>query len=502
MHRESKSILLGNANPKQDVMKAGRQLGFFLGPSFFLLISIFVPETFLSPGANKVLAVAAWMVTWWVAEAVPIPVTSFLPLILFPLLGVMSMRDAAAPYANPIIFLFLGGFMIALALEKHRLHERIALNLIRITGTSGNGIILGFMVATGFISMWISNTATAMMMLPIAISVINLLKSNGVAMPHTLPKNERNFAMGLLLMVGYSATLGGLATIIGTPPNVVFAGLLDEFYQQKLDFGKWMLVGVPVAATLLLSTHLIITRILLPNRLARVEGTDVLINTKLGELGKISKEEKVVLLIFGRTSFCWIFQQPLNTLIFNRDLLNDTNIAMMGGILMFVVPVNGPHGRFLLSWEDTVRLHWGILFLFGGGLCLADGLQHTGIIQTVGQWIAGQSSFNIWLILALIVATVLLSEFMSNVALVQIFVPVIFGIADGMQVNPILLAMPVTLAASIGFMFPIATPPNAIVFSSGYIRMKDMVRAGILLDIVSIAICFLASLTLVKWVYG
>ncbi len=483
-------------------MKAGRQLGFFLGPIFFLLIYFVVPETAISPGANKVLAVAAWMITWWVAEAVPIPVTSFLPLITFPLLGIMSMREAAAPYANPIIFLFLGGFMIALALEKHRLHIRIALNLIRVTGTSGNGIILGFMIATGFISMWISNTATAMMMLPIAISVINLLKTNGEAMPHDLPKRERNFAMGLLLMVGYSATLGGLATIIGTPPNVVFAGLLDEFYHQKLDFGKWMLVGVPVATVLLLSTHLIITRILFPNNLDRIEGSDELISNKLSELGKISKEEKVVLFIFCLTSFFWIFQQALNTIVFKRDLLNDTNVAMMGGILMFIVPVNGPHGRFLLRWEDTVKLHWGILFLFGGGLCLAQGLEHTGIIQGVGHWIAGQSSFNVWLILGLIVATVLLSEFMSNVALVQIFVPVIFGIADGMQINPIMLALPVTLAASIGFMFPIATPPNAIVFSSGYIRIRDMVRAGILLDLVCIIICFIASLTLVKWVYG
>ena len=448
------------------------------------------------------MAVAAWMVTWWVSEAVPIPVTSFLPLILFPLLGIMNMREAAAPYANPIIFLFLGGFMIALALEKHRLHERIALNLIRVTGTSGNGIILGFMIATAFISMWISNTATAMMMLPIALSVINLLKTNEVAMLHELPRKERNFAMGLLLMVGYSATLGGLATIIGTPPNVVFAGLLDEFYQEKLDFGKWMLVGVPVATMLLLSTHLIITRILFPNHLAKIEGTDTLIKTKLTELGAMSKEEKVVLLIFGLTSFCWIFQQALNSLVFKQELLNDTNIAMMGGLLMFTVPVNGLNGRFLLSWKDTINLQWGILFLFGGGLCLAEGLEHTGIIQSVGQWIAGQSSFNIWLILGLIIVTVLLSEFMSNVALVQIFVPVIFGIADGMQINPIMLAMPVTLAASIGFMFPIATPPNAIVFSSGYIRMKDMVRAGVLLDLVSIIICFLASFTLVKWVYG
>ena len=485
-----------------NLLRSGQQIGFFLGPLLFIILWVTVPDTFISAGANKVLAVAAWMVTWWVAEAVPIPVTSFLPLILFPLMSVMKMREAAAPYANPIIFLFLGGFMIALALEKHRLHERIALNLIRITGTSGNGIILGFMIATGFISMWISNTATAMMMLPIALSVIKLLKSNEDAMPHELPKQERNFAMGLLLMVGYAATLGGLATIIGTPPNVVFAGLLDEFYNQKLDFGKWMLVGVPVASLLLISTHLIITRILFPNNLSKVEGTDNLIKTKLGELGKISKEEKLVMTIFGLTSFCWIFQQAINTYIFKQELLNDTNIAMTGGLLMFVVPVSISKFQFLLTWKDTEHLQWGILFLFGGGLCLAEGLERSGIIQTVGTWIAGQSSFNIWLILALIVTTVLLSEFMSNVALVQIFVPVIFGIADGMNINPILLAMPVTLAASIGFMFPIATPPNAIVFSSGYIRMKDMVKAGILLDLVSIIICFLASVTLVKWVYG
>jgi sodium-dependent dicarboxylate transporter 2/3/5 len=477
-------------------------VGFFLGPLLFIALWAALPETGMSPEARKVIAIAAWMITWWIAEAVPIPVTAFLPLILFPLLGIMNMREAASPYANPIIFLFLGGFMIALALEKHRLHERIALNLIRITGTSGNGIILGFMMATGLISMWISNTATAMMMLPIALSVINLLKNDDKLMPHQLPRQERNFAMGLLLMVGYSATLGGLATIIGTPPNVVFAGLLDEFYHEKLNFGKWMLVGVPVATLLLLSTHWIITRILFPNKLQQVAGADALIKQKLREIGKISREEKLVLTIFSLTSFLWIFQQPLNTYVFEQELLNDTNIAMTGGLLMFVTPVRLANFEFLLTWKDTAQLQWGILFLFGGGLGLAAGMEKAGIIQTIGQWIASQSSFNSVLILTLIVATVLLSEVMSNVALVQIFVPVIFGIADGMNINPIFLAMPVTMAASIGFMFPIATPPNAIVFSSGYIRMKDMVKAGALLDLVSILICFLASLTLIPWVYG
>lgn len=480
---------------------SAKRIGFWLGPSLFAIVYLFVDPTFISPGAYKVLAIAAWMIAWWVTEAVPFPVTALLPLVAFPFLGVMKMSEAASPYANPIIFLFMGGFMIALALEKHRVHERIALNLIRLTGTSGNGIILGFMLATGFISMWISNTATAMMMLPIALSVVNLMQKTPHANVESLSRQERNFALGLMLMVGYAATLGGLATIIGTPPNVVFVGLLDKFYGQKMDFGKWMLVGVPVTILTLLSTYLIVTRILFPNRLPKIQGSDELIQTKLRELGKMKKEEKLVISIFGLTSFLWIFQQPVNLLV-GHDVLNDTNVAMTGGLLMFLVPSDLKSLTFLLGWDDTKKMAWGILFLFGGGLCLADALENAGIIHAVGKWIAGQTSFNAWLIFALIVAGVVLSELMSNVALVQVFVPVVFGIADNLGVNAILLAMPVTLSASIGFMFPIATPPNAIVFSSGYIRIKDMVRAGLLLDIASIAIIFIASITLVKWVYG
>ena len=480
---------------------SARRIGFLLGPMLGLVLYLFIDPNFISPGAYKVIAVALWMIVWWITEAVPFPVTAMMPLVLFPLMGTMKMSEAAAPYANPIIFLFMGGFMIALALEKHRVHERIALNLIRLTGTSGNGIILGFMIATGFISMWISNTATAMMMLPIALSVINLIKKDQGQGVESLSREERNFALGLMLMVGYAATLGGLATIIGTPPNVVFVGLLEEFYGQKMQFGKWMIVGVPVALLTLLSTYLIVTRILFRNGIKKVEGSEELIKSKLAELGGIRKEEKRVLGIFGLTSFLWILQQPIN-LALGHDVLNDTNVAMAGGLLMFVVPADFKAGTFLLEWNDTRKMAWGILFLFGGGLCMADALENAGVIQSVGQWIASQTTFNAWLIFALIVAGVLLSELMSNVALVQVFVPVVFGIADNLGVNAILLAMPVTLSASIGFMFPIATPPNAIVFSSGYIRMKDMVRAGLLLDIASVIIIFFSSITLVKWVFG
>ncbi|HEY3403408.1 MAG TPA: DASS family sodium-coupled anion symporter [Ohtaekwangia sp.] len=478
-----------------------RFIGFVTGPALFIIILFLVPDTFISSGANKVLALASWMIIWWVAEAVPIPVTALLPLIVFPFLGVMKMSEAAEPYANPIIFLFMGGFMIALALEKHRLHERIALNLIRITGTSGNGIILGFMIATGFISMWISNTATAMMMLPIGLSVINLLLKNKQTI-HELPKAERNFALGLMLMIGYASSLGGLGTIIGTPPNVVFKGLLEKFYNQQIAFGQWMLVGVPVAIILLVFTHLMITRLLFPNRLAKIEGSDQLLTDKLTEMGKLTSEEKKVLTVFCLTSFFWIFQEAFNTYLFSANILNDTNVAMTGGLLMFLIPVNTQKKEFLLDWKDTKQMQWGILILFGGGLCLAEGLERTGIIQHIGAWIATQSTFNVALLGILIITGVALSELMSNVALVQIFVPVIFGIANGLEANPVLLAMPVVLSASIGFMFPIATPPNAIVFSSGYIRMQDMMRAGILLDLMSILIILLASITLIPWVFG
>ncbi len=477
-----------------------KQIGFVAGPLSFFLVLFLVDPGFISPGANKVLAVALWMIVWWITEAVPIPITALLPLIVFPLLGVMKMSEAAAPYANPIIFLFMGGFMIAIGLEKHRLHERIALNLIRITGTSGNGIILGFLIATGFISMWISNTATAMMMLPIAVSVISLLSTERENNPEEVTIGERNFAIGLMLVIAYAANIGGIGTLIGTPPNVVFAGLLDQFYGQKIQFGKWMLIGLPISIVLLTACHLVITRFVFPNNLKKIYGADALIKNKLTELGPIRKEEKLVMVIFGITSSCWIFQQPINLLI-GSEMLNDTNIAMAGGSLMFIVPSSLKKFTFLLHWRDTEKLAWGILILFGGGLCLAQGLSNAGVIQAVGARIAEQSNSANWLLLGLITASVFITELMSNVALVQIFIPVVFGIATNLEMDPILLGLPVTLGASMAFMFPVSTPPNAIVFSSGHMKIKDMMRAGIVMNLVSVLVIYLATKTLIAWVF-
>lgn len=468
-----------------------KRTGFFLGPLLFLAIVLFVDPNLIAPGATKVMAVGVFMITWWITEAVPNPVAALLPLILFPALGVMNMTNSAAPYANPSVFLFMGGFLIALALEKHKLHERIAINLIRLTGTSGNGIILGFTLSSGLISMWISNTATALMMLPIGVSVIQLLKRSGNDEP--LTKGEKNFALGLMLSIGYAASLGGMATIIGTPPNVVFAGFAKEFYNQDISFFRWMVIGVPLALITLFACYFMITRWLFPNNLPKIEGSELLISNKLKELGPMKKEEKLTLLVFAITSFFWIFQQPINAL-FEADIFNDTNIAVTGGVLMFLVPIDFKGDKFLISWDDTKKLPWGILILFGGGISLARGMESTGIIKAIGNSIANQQGVSTWMMMLLLtVASVVLTEFMSNVALVTIFVPVVFGIAEGLHLDPYILALPVTFAASCAFMFPISTPPNAIVFSSGHIKMQEMIRAGFWLDVICMIIIFVLS---------
>lgn len=469
------------------------------GPLLFLIVLNFVTIFGLSDSAIQVIAVGVWMIIWWMTEAVPLPVTALVPLVLFPVLDVFSTGEAAAPYASPIVFLFMGGFLIALAMEKRNLHRRIALNIINITGTHANGIILGFMIATAFLSMWISNTATTVMMLPIALSVVDLLQDNQDGKPSN---GYRRFALGLMLSIAYAANIGGTTTIIGTPPNVVFVGYMQEFYGRQIEFGRWLLVGVPVSFTLLTITYLMLTRVLFPHRLKKLAGSDDLIKNKLIELGPMSRAEKLVAIIFFLTAVSWIFQSGINDLL-GADYLDNTIVAMAGGILMFITPTSFSSNEYVLDWESTSRLPWGILLLFGGGLCLAKGMESTGIVQLVGDKIAGSGEISLWLLLLLLIAFMLfMTEVMSNVALVVIFVPVVLGIADGMEINPLYLAIPVTLASSCAFMMPISTPPNAVVFSSGYIRMADMVKAGIFLNLISILVLLLVGLSLVQWVYG
>lgn len=450
----------------------------------------------LSPEAWKVLAIAAWMITWWVTEATPLAVAALLPIVLFPALGIFDLSHTTAPYASPIIFLFMGGFFIALGLEQHGLHKRIALNLVRLTGTSANGIIFGFMLATWFLSMWISNTASTIMMLPIATTVINLIKETVDD-----KKGLNLFSLSLMLGIAYSANIGGMATIIGTPPNVVFVGYAEQLLNTEIDFSKWLLIGLPISSTLIFITYLFLTKILYRNNLGNMSTALDLIKIETKKLGGMSKEEKMVSVIFTLTALMWIFKLPINTLI-GHTVLNDTATAMIGGILMFAVPTNLKKGIGLVPWEATKRLPWGILLLFGGGMAIAKAMESTGVIQIIAVIVAQNPMSSLLVYIILIGSMLFLTELMSNVALATIYIPVVIGVANGLGMNPLILAIPVAMAASCAFMMPISTPPNAIVFSSGHIKVRQMIKTGFILNIISVMILVLASFTIIEWVFG
>ena len=432
---------------------------------------------------NNVLAVAAWMLIWWILEVFPIFITALLPMVFFPALGILSVQETFMPYASPIVFLFLGGFIIALAMEERRLHERISYGLIRLTGTKPRQIILGFMIATAMVAMWISNTATAVMLLPIALSVSRLLAEQ---------TNDQillgRFRLLLMLGIAYAANIGGTMTLIGTPPNLVFAGYYFETFGTDFPFSRWFIFGLPTGSLLLFFSYQLLTKIIYPIKGEEIDGVKELIQKKWREMGKMTRPEISVLTVFSLTVGLWVFAQPINDLIGQR-VFNNTNIAMLGGILMFITPVNWQQSEFILEWKSTVKLPWGILLLFGGGLTLAKGLETAGIIQNIGDYIATNVSLSpILLVIILTAFALFATELMSNVALVTVLLPVVIGIGESTGVDPLLLAIPVTLAASCAFMMPISTPPNAVVYSSGYVSVKQMMRAGFWLNLISIAV--------------
>ncbi|PTM02854.1 MAG: anion transporter [Bacteroidetes bacterium] len=462
-------------------MNRTRKIGFFAGPlSFFALL---LSQPFEANLVNNVLAVAAWMLIWWILEVFPIFITALLPMVFFPALGILSVQETFMPYASPIVFLFLGGFIIALAMEERRLHERISYGLIRLTGTKPRQIILGFMIATALVAMWISNTATAVMLLPIALSVSRLLAEQ---------TNDQvllgRFRLLLMLGIAYAANIGGTMTLIGTPPNLVFAGYYFETFGTDFPFSRWFIFGLPTGGFLLFLTYQLLTKIIYPIKGNEIEGVKELIQKKWREMGKMTRPEISVLAVFTLTVGLWVFAQPINDLIGQR-VFNNTNIAMLGGILMFITPVNWQKSEFILEWKSTVKLPWGILLLFGGGLTLAKGLETAGIIQSIGDYIATNVSLSPILLVTILTAFALFAtELMSNVALVTVLLPVVIGIGESTGVDPLLLAIPVTLAASCAFMMPISTPPNAVVYSSGYVSVKQMMRAGFWLNLISIAV--------------
>jgi len=460
-----------------------RKFGLPLGPIAFLAIFL-MPD--LMPGkelANPVIAVAAWMVIWWITETVSISVTALLPLLLFPILKVMPMAEVGANYGSPIIFLFFGGFVLALALEKVNLHKRIALTIIKITGTTPNKVVLGFMIATASLSMWISNTASTVVMLPIALSVISLLIDD----EDGFTKGDKNFALSVMLGIAFSANAGGIATVIGTPPNSVMIGLLENEYNIEISFLKWMTLGLPFALIMVTICYLVLVKWMFPNNQLQFQASSEVIRGELKKLGPTTGKEKMVLAIFGVTVFLWVFRTLINE-IFPGLRLSDTIISMMCAIALFSLPYNFRKGDFIITWKDTKRLAWGILILFGGGLALARGMSVSGIVDVIAGAIAGAELSVLITASLLILLMLFMTELMSNVALVAVLAPVVAGIAIGLDIPILYLLIPVTMASSCAFMLPMATPPNAIVFASGYIKVHQMARAGIILNLISVAL--------------
>ncbi|WP_235299244.1 SLC13 family permease [Portibacter marinus] len=457
------------------------RIGLILGPVVFLVVHFGVQLEGLSDQGHAVLASTLWIAIWWITEAIPIAITSILPIVLFPLTGALGLSETTASFGHKYIFLYIGGFIIAIAIERWNLHRRIALTIINYIGTNMKRIVLGFMVATAFLSMWISNTATSVMMVPIGMAIVAQLKDN-----LSTPENENQiFGKMLMLAIAYSASIGGVATLIGTPPNLVLAGILEELYHVELSFAKWIIFGLPVAIVLLFICWKYLTEYAFKLNVVSFPGGKPEIQRQLKELGKISYEEKSVLIVFALTGFAWITRSFLLQ-SFVPDL-DDTIIAVVGGLLLFLLPAAKGKGRKLLTWEEAVNLPWGILLLFGGGLALAEGFSTSGLAGFIGNKMSLLDGIAIILLLLILVAAVnFLTEITSNLATTAMMLPILAPLALGINVHPYLLMVGATVAASCAFMLPVATPPNAVVFGSGYLKIFDMVKVGIWMNIISI----------------
>ena len=461
-------------------MELSKKIGLVLGPAIFLVLNI-LPLELVSEKSDPVISIAIWMIIWWITEAVSISVTALLPLLLFPILKVMPMEEVGANYGSPIVFLFFGGFVMALALEKVNLHKRIALTIIKITGTTPNKVVLGFMIATAVLSMWISNTASTVVMLPIAMSVIQLLVND----TDGFTKRDRNFALSVMLGIAFSANAGGIATVIGTPPNSVLIGLLENEYDIEISFLKWMIIGLPFSIIMVSICYLALVKFMYPNKGLKFSASKSIIDTELQKLGPTTRKEKMVLAIFGVTTFLWIFRTVINSIIPNLGI-SDAMISIFAALALFAIPFNLKKGIFILDWRDTKNLAWGILLLFGGGLALAKGMSVTGIVDLVASIIAESDISILFMVGLLIFLMLFMTELMSNVALVAVLAPVVAGIAIGLGLPIVHLLIPITMASSCAFMLPMATPPNAIVFASGYIKIYEMAKVGVLLNIIAI----------------
>ncbi len=467
-------------------------MGLLAGPAIALAMLLVGPPEGLEPVAWRTAAVAVLMATWWMTEALPIPATALLPLALFPLLGIADIKAAAAPYAHPLVFLFMGGFLIALAMQKWNLHRRIALSLVALFGTRPRRLVAGFMLATALLSMWVSNTATTLMMLPIALSVVQLLGG----------EDDDHLPVALLLGIAYAASIGGMGTLIGTPPNAFMAGFLAESYGYAIGFAEWLLIGLPLVAVLLPVAWAVLVFGVCRVGGAGNTGSESVIRDEIAALGPLGRGEKIVATVFTLTALAWIFR-PLLVDAMPGLGLTDTVIAMTGAVLLFAIPVDWRKRDFALDWTWAQKLPWGVLLLFGGGLTLASAIKASGLAAWIG---AGTGALGAFGVLALVVAVtaliIFLTELTSNTATTATFLPIVASVAIGLGENPLLLVVPAALAASCAFMMPVATPPNAIVFGSGRLTIAQMMHAGIWLNLIGVLVIVAIGYTVMLAVLG
>ena len=481
-----------------------------LGILLLLLLFYFINPLNLEIKALKVIVVGLFMISLWILEWIPMPVVALIPLFVFPIWNIESLQDISKHYSDPIIFLFMGGFFLALAIEKWNLHQRIALNILKKTGGNGNQILLGFMISTFVISMWISNTATTMMMFPIALSVLKVMSKS-------YDKSTLgNFSTAILLSIAYASNIGGLSTIIGTPPNTAYVGFMADHMNINISFFQWFLFCFPLAVLILIALYLAFTKWLFPNDIKANAKTDSFISSKLLDLGPWTKAEKRVFIVFICIATLWMTKDLIVNLL--SIPINDTIIAIIGAFALFCLPSgmkpntnseinvdeeeNVNHFNNILNWKDTSKMAWGILLMFGGGLALAKAMENAGVMKMIGEGISNYAPDNRFLLIMLVATvSIFLSEVMSNIAQVIVMAPILASLAIALQIPPIILGIPMTLAASCAGMLPMGTSPNAIAYSSGLIPLKSMLRAGFILNLFSIVIISLFSYFIMDFIF-
>lgn len=498
----------GTSDKEPRTYKRPQLIGLLLGPLLFFSVILFYYPEGLSYEGRMVLATTLWVATWWITEAIPIPATSLLPLILLPITQGLDGDTAASSYGDPIVFLFLGGFLIAMAMEKWNLHKRIALNIISVVGTSTSRIVLGFMIATGFLSMWVSNTAAVMMMLPIGTAIIYQASQAAKASKQDIREDNKKFEKSLVFAIGYAGTIGGLGTLIGTPPNIILAAMASSLFGVEISFGGWMLIAVPIVIVLLFSTWLYLTKFVFRIKMKELPGGKELILKQKRDLGKMSFEEKAVLAVFTFAAFMWVsrtflWQEDAVLEIIAIPGISDTTIAVLAGVLLFLIPSLNKKGQRILDWDVSKELPWGVLLLFGGGLAVAAGFTSSGLSQWIGDQLTVLEGLNIFVIIIISTTLVLfLTEITSNTATATMILPVMASLALALDVHPYAIMVPAAMAANCAFMLPVGTPPNAIIFASGKITIAEMVRIGFILNIFTLILLILGVFALVGPLWG